>query len=226
MNEIRRAFFVTGTDTGIGKTHATCTLIHATRQIGLSAVGMKPIASGIETDGRNRDVVNLLSASSILPPLEWVNPFLYTQAIAPHIAASEEGRPIDIEIIKQAFNQLRRLADVVWIEGVGGFRVPIDNNYDSADLAEMLNVPIILVVGIKLGCISHALLTAEAISNRNLKLIGWVANQIDPKMLRFEDNIESLRLRLNTPLIGIIPFGCKNSTSAREINLSVLSDLI
>ncbi len=160
---MQQAFFVTGTDTGVGKTHVTCALLHATRRHGRTAVGMKPVAAGVEDDGRNSDVAQLLAASSIQPPNAWVNPFLYAPAIAPHIAAREVGRSIDITLICEAFAQLQALADVVWVEGVGGFRVPLDERYDTADLAQALALPVILVVGMRLGCLNHALLTAEAI---------------------------------------------------------------
>ncbi len=116
------------------------------------------------------------------PPPEWVNPFLYAPPIAPHIAAREAGRPIDIAVIRRAFERLQTLADVVWVEGVGGFRVPLDERYDTADLARILALPVILVVGMRLGCLNHALLTAEAITRRGLTLAGWVANRIDPAM--------------------------------------------
>ena len=213
---MNRAFFVTGTDTGVGKTHVTCALLHATRRLGLTAVGMKPIAAGIEADGRNDDVVQLLAASSIQPPLEWVNPYLYAPPIAPHIAAAEAGRPIAMEVICQALERLRPLADVVWVEGVGGFLVPLDERTDAADLAQALALPVVLVVGMRLGCLNHALLTAEAITHRNLTLAAWVANRIDPTMARFEANLETLQTRLNAPLLGVVPHGA-NSEQAVSV---------
>jgi dethiobiotin synthetase len=202
-----QGFFVTGTDTGVGKTHVTCALLWATRQLGLTSVGMKPVAAGVEADGGNDDVNQLLAASSVMPPLEWINPFLYAPAIAPHIAAQEAGRPIDMALIQQALTHLSSLADVVWVEGVGGFRVPLTAQADTADLAQTLALPIILVVGMRLGCLNHALLTAEAINNRNLRLAAWVANQIDPAMNRFAENVAALETRLVAPLLGVIPYG-------------------
>lgn len=222
---MRQAFFLTGTDTGVGKTHVTCALLHATRQLGVTAVGMKPIAAGVEADGRNDDVAQLLAASSMTPPPEWVNPFLYAPAIAPHIAAREAGRPIDIATIRRALEQLRTLADVVWVEGVGGFRVPLDEKYDTADLAQALALPVVLVVGMRLGCLNHALLTAEAIARRGLTLTGWVANRIDPVMDRFEANLETLRTRLDAPLLGVMPHGENPAQAARSFRLSALQDL-
>ena len=220
---MNRAFFVTGTDTGVGKTHVTCALLHATRRLGLTAVGMKPIAAGIEADGRNDDVVRLLAASSVQPPLEWVNPCLYAPPIAPHIAAAEAGRPIEIPVIRQAFERLRPLADVVWVEGVGGFRVPLDERADTADLAQALSLPVVLVVGMRLGCLNHALLTAEAIANRSLMLAGWVANRIDPAMARFEANLETLQTRLSGPLLGLVPYGASSEQAALALRLEPLS---
>jgi dethiobiotin synthetase len=217
-----QAFFVTGTDTGVGKTHVTCALLYATRQLGFTAVGMKPIAAGVEADGRNGDVARLQAASSITAPQEWVNPFLYAPAIAPHIAAHEAGRPIDIAEIQRSFDRLQKLADVVWVEGVGGFRVPLDEKCDTADLARTLALPVILVVGMRLGCLNHALLTAEAIAGRNLRLAGWVANRIDPAMARFEENLETLRLRLKAPLLGMIPYETMPDQAARALRLAAL----
>lgn len=220
---MNRAFFVTGTDTGVGKTHMTCALLHATHRLGLTAVGMKPIAAGVDADGCNDDVVRLLAASSVQPPLEWVNPYRYAPPIAPHIAAAEAGRPIDLPVIHRAFERLQSLADVVWVEGVGGFRVPLDEQYDTANLVQTLRLPVVLVVGMRLGCLNHALLTAEAIVNRNLILAGWVANRIDPAMARFETNLETLQARLNAPLLGVVPHGASPEQAALILRLSALS---
>ncbi len=222
---MNRAFFVTGTDTGVGKTHVTCALLHATHRLGLTAVGMKPIAAGVEADGRNDDVVRLLAASSVQPPLEWMNPYLYAPPIAPHIAAIEADQPIDLLVIHRAFERLQSLADVVWVEGVGGFRVPLGEQHDTADLVQALRLPVVLVVGMRLGCLNHALLTAEAIANRNLILAGWVANRSDPAMVRFEANLETLQTRLNAPLLGVVPHGASSEPAALELRLSVLPGL-
>lgn len=218
------AFFVAGTDTGVGKTFITCALLHATRQRGWRAVGMKPIAAGVEADGRNEDVAQLLAASSIQPPVALVNPYLYDPPIAPHIAAQEAGRPIAIARIQQAFAQLQTLAEVVWVEGVGGFRVPLDDAHDAADLAVALALPVVLVVGMRLGCLNHALLTAEAIERRGLTLAGWVANQIDPAMARFAANLATLQSRLKAPLLGVTPYGLDPEAAASALDLSRLAD--
>ncbi|NJM12166.1 MAG: dethiobiotin synthase [Synechococcaceae cyanobacterium SM1_2_3] len=214
-------FFVTGTDTGVGKTRVTCALLYATRQRGLSAVGMKPIAAGVEADGRNDDVAQLIAASSLQPPVALVNPFLYDPPIAPHIAAQEAGRPIDLTVIQHALAQLQTLAEVVWVEGAGGLLIPLNAQQDLADLAQRLALPMVLVVGMRLGCLNHALLTAEAIERRGLTLAGWVANRIDPDMTRFEANLETLQSRLNAPLIGIIPYGANSEQAASLLDLSV-----
>jgi dethiobiotin synthetase len=219
---MQTAFFVTGTDTGVGKTYVTRALLYATRQRGLSAAGMKPVAAGVEVDGRNEDVVQLMAASSIQPPVALVNPFLYDPPIAPHIAAREAGRPIDVAVIQQTFTQLQMLVDVVWVEGAGGFLVPLNAQQDTADLARTLGLPVVLVVGMRLGCLNHALLTAEAIERRGLTLAGWVANRIDPAMARFEANLETLQTRLNMPLLGIIPFGTDPAQAAPLLELSLL----
>lgn len=219
---MKQAFFVTGTDTEVGKTHVTCALLHATRWQGRTTVGMKPIAAGVGDDGHNEDVTRLLAAGSITPPRDWINPFLYDPFIAPHIAARMAGRPIEIPVIQQAFERLQALADVVWVEGVGGFRVPLDEGHDTADLARMLALPVVLVVGMRLGCINHALLTVEAIARRELTLAGWVANRIDPAMDCFEANLDTLRVRLNAPLLGVVPYGDSPEQVASLLHLSVL----
>ena len=203
------AFFITGTDTEIGKTFVTCTLLHAVRATGLTALGMKPVAAGAEMlkgEFINEDAARLRAAGSFDPGLALLNPFCIASPIAPHIAAAEEGVVIEPGKIREAFAALSREADVVLVEGVGGFRVPLGEDYDTADLARDLGLPVILVVGMRLGCINHALLTAEAIAARGLTLAGWVANQIDPAMLRFEQNLEALTRRMPAPLLGIVPF--------------------
>jgi len=202
-----RGCFVTGTDTEIGKTLVTASLIHALRQRGINAVGMKPIAAGaVEANGRlvNDDVEAIISASGGTGDPRLVNPYLFSSPIAPHIAAADEDRPIDMEHIVRCHDRLSGTHDVVVIEGVGGFRVPLANGLDTADLACRLGRPIVLVVGMRLGCISHALLTAEAIRARGLECLGWVANRIDPAMQRAEENLATLKNLLDMPLLGCI----------------------
>lgn len=202
---MKRAWFVTGTDTEIGKTFVASALLYAARAGGRSAVGMKPVAAGTEADGSNEDVEQLRAASSLDLPRELVNPYLLRSPIAPHIAAAEEGVDIDFARIHDAYAQLAAAAEVVIVEGVGGFRVPLGPDRDSADLALRLGLPLILVVGMRLGCISHALLTAEAIAARGLVLAGWVANCVAPAMARRDENIATLRRLLPAPLLGVVP---------------------
>ena len=213
------AWFVTGTDTEVGKTFASCALLHALRNQGYSAVGMKPIAAGTDEHGRNDDVEALIAASSVTAPRELVNPYLFAPAIAPHIAAAEAGRAIDLKTIVSAFASLRALADAALVEGVGGFRVPLGATIDSADLAQKLALPVILVVGMRLGCINHALLSVEAIAARGLTLAGWIANSIDAPMPRFAENLAALESRIDAPLLGVIPAASTPQKAARLIAL-------
>lgn len=202
-----RGCFVTGTDTDTGKTLITCALLHACRRQGLAAVGMKPLAAGtVLRDGRavNDDVEGIVAASGIRADRALVNPYLFSQPIAPHIAAAVENASIDPDRILDCYRQLAAQADVVIVEGVGGFRVPLRDGFDTADLASRLGLPVILVVGLRLGCINHALLTAEGIQARGLVLAGWVANQIDPAMRRVEENIAALDALLDAPRLGYL----------------------
>ena len=213
------AWFIAGTDTEVGKTFVTCALLHAFARQGIRAVGMKPIAAGTDADGRNEDVEQLLAAMSVKPAREVVNPYLFSPPIAPHIAAREAGRSIEPGPIQDAFKALQAQAEVVLVEGVGGFLVPLGPTYDAADLAQDLALPVILVVGMRLGCINHALLTRDAIAARGLPLAGWVANRIDPHMNRLEENIEALQTRLPPPLLGIIPPASTPQDAASRLTL-------
>lgn len=225
---IARAWFIAGTDTEIGKTFATCALIHAARKRGLRALGMKPIAAGADLVGGeriNEDAARLRAAGSFDPGLAHLNPYCLTSPVAPHIAAAEEGITLDGAIIRQHFDHLARLADHIFVEGVGGFRVPLGPDYDTADLARELALPVILVVGMRLGCINHALLTTEAIQARGLHLAGWIANHIDPAMLRQQENIMALRDRIDAPLLGVLPYAVDGNPAAIADRLT-LPDLI
>ena len=214
-----RTWLVTGTDTEVGKTFATCALLLALRNQGIQAIGMKPIAAGADENGANDDVERLIAASGVDTPRDLINPYLFQPAIAPHIAAAEAGQLIDIGHIVAAFEKLRRMADAVLVEGVGGFCVPLGHDCDTADLAERLALPVILVVGMRLGCINHALLTCQAIAARGLKLAGWIANRIDPAMSRFDENLAALRERIDAPLLGIIPPASTPETAASGLHL-------
>lgn len=202
------AYFVTGTDTEIGKTLVSCALLYALTQCGMRAAGMKPVAAGaVLRDGalHNEDVDALVAAANIALPLELIAPYLLRDATAPHIAAAQEGVSIDSDHICASYQRVHDAADAVVVEGVGGFRVPLSERFDTADLAQRLGLPVILVVGLRLGCINHALLTAEAIAARGLTLAGWVANVVDVGMHHSEANIEALTARLPAPLLGCVP---------------------
>lgn len=204
---VKFACFVTGTDTGVGKTLISSALLHALSQTGLKTVGMKPLAAGAEMrDGalHNDDVAALEATSSLSVPRELVVPYLLQEPAAPHIAAALEHTAIDPQRLVQAYAQLASEAEAVVVEGVGGFKVPLTDDFDTADLAEKLQLDVILVVGLRLGCLNHALLTAEAIAARGLMLAGWVANQIDPEMPHQQENVEALRSRLSAPLLGVV----------------------
>jgi dethiobiotin synthetase len=193
------AFFVTGTDTEIGKTHVSCLLLKQYAAQGLKVIGMKPIAAGCELiDGEwvNDDVQRLVAASNVQAPIELINPYCFKEPIAPHLAAEKVGVTIEIQTIVNAFKQLQTMADVVIVEGAGGFLVPLNADDDMSDLAIALGIPTILVVGMRLGCINHSLLTVEAIKARSLRLHGWVANHIDPRMDVQKENIKTITLQL------------------------------
>ena len=199
------AYFLTGTDTEIGKTFITCALLHRATQLGIRAAGLKPVAAGVDASGKNEDVEKIRAASKVTLADKLINSYCLRAAVAPHIAAAEDNVLIDFATIQTACDQARQAADLVIIEGVGGFCVPLGNDLDSADLAVALGLPMILVVGMRLGCINHALLTAEAIAARGLVIAGWVANRIDPDMARFDENLATLQGLLYAPLLGVVP---------------------
>lgn len=212
-----RGFFVTGTDTGVGKTLVACALLRAFAQRGLRVVGMKPVAAGArEINGAwiNDDVEQLIAASNVAAPRDAVNPYCFAPAIAPHIAASHAKAVISIDVLQERYRRLSALADVVVVEGAGGFCVPLNDHETSADLARQLALPVVLVVGLRLGCLNHALLTAEAIRARGLTLAGWVANHIDPAMAHADANVAALQARLDAPLIVRIAYAAAPAAPA------------
>jgi dethiobiotin synthetase len=214
---MKQGFFITGTDTGVGKTLIAAALIHRFTQQGMKAIGMKPVAAGARPhDGQllNEDVEQLMAASNVEAPLLLINPYVFDSPVAPHIAASQSGVVMSLDKIKAAFHALAPLADILVIEGAGGFLVPLNDGEDMADLAVSLELPIILVVGMRLGCLSHALLTVAAIEARGLRLAGWVANSIDPGMANFEENLASLRQRIDAPCLGVVPWFATLSLAA------------
>ncbi len=202
-NTMTNAFFVTGTDTEVGKTHVSCLLLKQYAAQGLKVIGMKPVAAGcelVEGEWVNEDVQKLIAASNVKAPLNLINPYCFKEPIAPHLAAEKAGETIAIETIINAFKQLKNMADVVIVEGAGGFLVPLNTKANMADLAIALELPTILVIGLRLGCINHSLLTAEAIKARGLALHGWVANHIDPEMEVQQENILTI-----TQQLGLAP---------------------
>ena len=204
-----RGWFVTGTDTGIGKSIASATLLHALRNRGLHAVGMKPLASGCEATAegwRNEDALALQAASNPRPRYEDVNPYALPRPLAPELAARDAGVEVRLEPMLQAFARLCAHADAVVVEGVGGWAAPLGQVLDQADLVRALDLPVGMVVGLRLGCINHARLTARAIAADGLHLAGWIANDIDPAMERADDNFTLLKSRLPVPCWGRLPF--------------------
>ena len=203
---MKAGFFVAGTDTGVGKTLVAAALLRRFGALGLRAAGMKPIAAGCE-QGRNEDVEALLAAGMRGLERDLVCPYLFEPPIAPHIAAREAGVNIDLAVIEQAFIALSGKSEVIVVEGVGGFRVPLDEHEDAGAIPKRLGLPVVLVVGLRLGCLSHALLTQEAIEAEGLGFAGWIVNRIDPAMARAEENVEALKRRLRAPLLADVPFG-------------------
>lgn len=206
--------FVTGTDTHIGKTLTASALLHRCVARGWRAVGMKPVAAGCtqRADGQwaNEDVEALCAASQVdtdRVKMEDINPYCFREAIAPHLAAQHEGVVIEMSRIYASFMRLQALAEAMVVEGAGGFIVPLDpsSGFDSTDLARELGLPVVLTVGMRLGCLNHALLTQEAIVSRGLTLAGWVANQVDAVMPCFDENLATLKASIRAPLLGVLP---------------------
>jgi len=202
---VGQGYFVTGTDTGVGKTLIACALLRAFARTGKSVVGMKPVAAGRE-GGRWADVEALAHASTVSARAQIVNPYALEPAIAPHIAAELAGLEIGLEPIAHAYEELSRLADVVVVEGVGGLLVPLNAAQTGADLAMRLGLPMVLVVGMRLGCLNHALLTRRQLEASGLRCAGWVANCIFADMPHLDGNIRALEQRLDCPLLGVVPF--------------------
>lgn len=229
MSTKRRTFFITGTDTGVGKTHVACALLHAFAAAGCSTLGLKPVASGctMSAEGlRNDDALALIAAATVKLPYAQVNPFAFAAPVSPHIAAARENRRVRVAqlsgLVRGAIMQAR--ADVTLVEGAGGWRVPLNHEETLADLARELQAPVILVVGLRLGCINHALLTAEAIRRDGLQLAGWVANAIDPQMEARDEVVATLRSALGAPLLGLVEHGAAADAAAAALDLSLLGN--
>lgn len=207
---MKKRFFVTGIDTDAGKTYVTVGLLEAAKRAGLKSIGLKPIAAGaelVEDCLRNSDALLMQQASSVKIAYEQVNPVVLEEAIAPHIAAMKEGRLVTVSRLEGFIKgTLLTPHDFALIEGAGGWRVPLNDREFLSDLAKSLCFPVILVVNMKLGCLNHAILTAEAIVRDGLSLAGWVANTGKEKMPSFEENLASLTSRLSAPLLGVLPW--------------------
>ncbi len=205
-----KIFFVTGTDTGVGKTLMTSAMLHAANQKGLRTLGLKPVAAGCddtEEGPRNGDALQLLRNASVKLPYEQVNPVALRAAIAPHIAAAQEGKRVTVDrLVGYCRGALMNKADLCLIEGAGGWRVPLNPRESMADLAKALDIPVILVAGIRLGCINHTLLTAESIARDGLKGAGWIASCLEPELPVQRENIDTLRSLLPFPLLGEVPY--------------------
>jgi len=220
----KHSFYVTGTDTGIGKSVVSAALLHALRARGLRAVGMKPVASGCEhTPGgwRNDDACLLRAASAPRPDYADVNPYALPNPLAPELAAADAGVTLALAPILAAHARLAAQSDAVVVEGVGGWAAPLSATLDQIDLVRALDLPVVLVVGLRLGCINHARLTARAIAADGARLVGWVGNGIDPTMDRCDDVFALLQARLPVPCWGRLPFSAMPDPQALAIHLQV-----
>jgi dethiobiotin synthetase len=219
-----RGWFITGTDTGVGKTHVSCALLHALAARGRRAVGMKPVASGCDrTAGgfRSADALALGAASNVPADYVDINPYALELATAPHLAAAVEGARIRIDEIRTHYARLAAAADHVVVEGIGGWLVPTGPGQTMADVARDLDLPVIMVVALRLGALNHALLTAESIAAHGCRLVAWVANaNLDQAPAGY---VDSLRACLNAPLLGVIPSGCRERDAASQLDLRVLA---
>lgn len=205
--DLARGLFVAGTDTGVGKTLIACALLRGFAARGLRVVALKPVAAGAVRRGgvwHNDDVAQLRAAANVDMPQAVVNPYCFAPAIAPHIAAQASGVKIRMAVIAKNYARLGRNADLVVVEGAGGLLVPLGGSLSAADIPMRLKLPVVLVVGLRLGCLNHALLTVEALQARGLYLAGWIANRIDPAMARAAENLQALRVRIKAPLLGTV----------------------
>lgn len=224
-----RGFFITGTDTGVGKTRFTVVMMNALKAQAFTVAGMKPVATGaFNRNGRliNEDAMLISKNCSKPTAYELINPIVFAPPIAPHIAAKQIKQTIDLEIIKNAYLQLEENNNMVVVEGIGGWRVPFSEKTSTVDLVRLLNLPVILVVGIRLGCLNHALLTAEALRADGMILSGWVSNQIDKDYLFKQETIDTLKKRLVCPHIADLPYmiDIQPDEMLEKIELSLISE--
>jgi dethiobiotin synthetase len=228
-----RSFFITGTDTDVGKTHVAAELIKGFRERGFQVSGFKPVAAGAEwLDGewKNQDALDLMNEASVRYQYNEVNPYCFEPAMAPHIAAKQVSVEMEFSVVESVYTRHEVRSDVVIIEGAGGWKVPFNNQTGFDDLVVAMNVPVVLVVGLKLGCINHALLTEEAILNKGCRLVGWVGNDVDGDFQDISENIETLKDRMQSPYIGCFEYqvnkGKKSEYGQRNIEslLDYLTD--
>jgi dethiobiotin synthetase len=221
---MNKGYFITGTDTGVGKTWATLAVMAHLQQQGHCVLGMKPVASGCEhtAEGlRNEDALLIQQQASLTLPYEAINPYAFAPAIAPHLAAAQAGVDMDLAHIAKCAGELQQKADYLIVEGAGGWLVPLHEHASIADLATLLQLPVILVVGLRLGCINHALLSAAAIRHSGCELVGWIANTLDPDMPCLQQNIDSIASRLSAPLLGTLPYQRQRDPSQLGQQLSL-----
>jgi dethiobiotin synthetase len=221
--------FVTGTDTGVGKTVVSVALMRLLQGAGLKVAGMKPVATGAcWLDGRlvNEDALLLQANASIRVDYNQVNPFVFELPVAPHIAARKAGVEIDFRRIRQVYEELVKVFDYVVVEGVGGWEVPLNGQQRVADLVRVLDLPVLLVAGLRLGCLNHALLTRRAIEHAGTRCLGWIANCVEPDFLMSAENIQTLENSLDWPLLATVPFNSKKEFVAKEIFPTAVKDKI
>ena len=224
------ALFITGTDTGVGKTFYSCKLLQTLNSKGYSTLAMKPIAAGARKEQgilKNEDAILLQQAASIKITYHEVNPYCFPSAIAPHIAAAEAGQVIKLEPVRDQFVKLHGNADFLLVEGVGGWQVPLNETQTVANLAEVLQIPVVMVVGMRLGCINHALLTAHSIQQSSSPFAGWVANILEPDMLALNENILTLQQKIAVPLLDTLHYQADDSKpSPVSVNTEWLQNLL
>lgn len=220
-----KGFFITGTDTDIGKTRIALGLINKLNTMGHTTTVMKPLSAGCDStpDGlRNDDAVQLIQQASFKPDYDKVNPYAFKPAIAPHLAAEKENTVIDLSRIKNIFDELSAQADYIVVEGAGGWKVPINKQQTMAELAEALALPVILVAGMRLGCLNHAILTVESIQHAGIPIAGWIANTLSKNFTELDANIKTLKEHLEIPFLGTVPYmeKCEPQQTGQYINIS------
>ena len=221
-----RGIFISGTDTGVGKTAVAVAMLQSLIACGVRAAGMKPVAAGFASGARiNGDVAAMAAADGLALPSAMRNPYGFEPPIAPHLAARDVGIEIDLDTIAHAWAQIARVADVIIVEGAGGVLVPLGPRQDMLDVPARLGLPILLVVGMRLGCLNHALLSMEAIRKRGLAFDGWIANRFDPGMARVDDNVAELALRFGSPPLEDFGWRATMQISASTLKILGLLDV-